>query len=160
MNKIALVPLIALLLIGCSSPKPVRTDNKVYEHFKECNLLNLEKPELPVSKEDFLKLLYGGESIIMTTQTVTSWKEEDLFRFGLGWRSDLNMAISNCKINQMKIVLNAVKGPFENIKYNTKNKTEKEALVSAYSAWENYVKSPSKETKIIFEEKASYYKNI
>ncbi|ENF25565.1 hypothetical protein ECP030481610_1306 [Escherichia coli P0304816.10] len=60
----------------------------------------------------------------------------------------------------MMIVLNAAKEPFEKLKANTKSPTEREALIKTYSAWENYVSSPSRENKNNFNEKASYYKNI
>ncbi|WP_249516456.1 hypothetical protein [Escherichia coli] len=159
MKKIALTLLSTLIITGCTAQSSAENRNSDhYAYLKKCENITLDNMPQQVNKNNFLKLLYKGEMIINTTQFITSSKQDMLVR--VGWDPDISKAIADCDIEQMMIVLNAAKEPFEKLKANTKSPTEREALIKTYSAWENYVSSPSRENKNNFNEKASYYKNI
>ncbi|EBR5511731.1 hypothetical protein ACT497_002326 [Salmonella enterica subsp. enterica serovar Glostrup] len=164
MNRLLMISFIALLT-GCASQIYHPQTYPAYESsaptvssFKKCTPLEITKHESAVTKSEFLKDINNYAMFIEVQNFISKDEEESLRKFG--WNADASSAIADCSSNQMMAALNAMKSPFNELKSKTKNKEEKKALISAYSAWEIYIKNPSPQTKQKFEEYTSYYSNL
>ncbi|HGP2816265.1 TPA: hypothetical protein ACLGW6_004546 [Salmonella enterica] len=164
MNRLFMVSFIALLA-GCSvqtyQPQPYtayQPSTATVSNLKKCKTLQIDKHEGTITKSDFLKDINNYAMFVEVQDFISKGEEEELRKFG--WNADASRAISDCSLNQMMTALNAMKSPFNELKARTKNKDERKALISAYSAWKIYIQTPTPQTKQKFEEEVSYYSNL
>ena len=159
MKKFALVLIGALSVSGCAQ---VTAQQQAKTEQSQREIAKCDTPDLPtpgsVNKDSFAKTLHmqalsaSADRFVMETKL-------DRLRL-VGWSSSTADTVGACYRSQRQARIDAVKGQFESLKASTKQKDERAALISAYSAWEAYVSSPSEALKADYQSKLSLYKNM
>ncbi|EPV5272781.1 hypothetical protein ACV67C_003343 [Salmonella enterica] len=159
-----------LLLVGCSSQLEQQNfmqesnarQQEINEKLKKGDMPNTTLPEDILTKSGFSKQLTKYAFIEKFEEIHYHHSMDTLNMQGKLYEElkDVSDAIITCSVNQVKSMVNSMQEPFEKLKKSTKNKDERKALISVFSAWEEYMRSPTNESEVIFREKLSYYKNI
>ncbi|QLJ60885.1 hypothetical protein HP475_13575 [Serratia marcescens] len=159
MKKLILVALAGLYLSGCAemNAKQEAEAQKSYADMSQCDTPKFNKNSVR-SKGDFVKEL-NSQALSASADDFVSQQKLDRLQL-VGWNDSVSSAIISCNVNTKKQRVSIMNAAFEEIKAKTKDKDEKKALISAYSSWETYVKTPSRETKSKFDNELSYYKNM
>ncbi|MEQ1976653.1 membrane lipoprotein lipid attachment site-containing protein [Xenorhabdus sp. SGI240] len=159
--------LVAMLaLSGCTQ---MIEDQNRKSHEEKISLMKCSTPEISKDyqgnkKEDFANQLNYLASSVASFNRVENIKLRTV-RLGLMNNADSKEAISSiikCTSTQKNKVLQLVQPIFENRKKLTKDKTEKEYLIKAYSEWESYIKNNSgndDQERTKYDAAISMYKN-
>ncbi|ECA5248471.1 TPA: hypothetical protein JDL67_005119 [Salmonella enterica subsp. salamae] len=138
--------ILAPLFIGGCVPTPTpRETSGAPDVFKyrpyECKIPKMEYTKNITNKREFVKALKTSSFTISADKIISG-------------------GMTDCSIQKMTTVLNAIQPAFEKIKKSTKDKDEKMALIAAYSAWRAFISSPSEQTDMNAMEKISFYENM
>ena len=160
MKKVFTTVVLAMALSACASGGSTNNAQKQakYEELSQCDL-NIDLPsQAPKNKRDFAEYLSTQARNAYADQFVIQKRIEILQM--VGWNDSVADAIATCGANRKNKRKENASGVFEAMKAGTTSTDEKQALISAYSAWEAYVTTQTPLAKQDFDSKVGYYKNM
>lgn len=160
MKKVVLVGIVAMMMAGCAEMAAQRQaeTQKSYDDIASCRMPDTQEDNGDVDKASFIDSLTSQASSSSADNFIMKTKLDRLQL--VGWNQSVSTSIVECSSKQRSARVYVMKSQFDRLKAATKNAEEKKALISAYSAWETYVTSPTDPAKQDFETKLAYYKNM
>ncbi|MDS1916132.1 hypothetical protein QSI79_22850 [Enterobacter asburiae] len=131
---------------------------KSYADIAKCESTIDYKPTANVEKGEFINGLQKEAAGASADGLIAKLKLDRLQI--VGWDKQVADSVYACKTKNTEKRVSLVQESFNTLKTKEKNKDERNALISAYSAWETYVKTLTPEAKQDFDTKLSYYKNM
>lgn len=158
-TKIA-IGLVSLTLFGCAAGVEQRNaeKQKAYSELTKCENIGGENSISTSDRASFAKALKSEAAITSLEKSTIKYKLDTLQI--IGWDNSVADAVADCAIKKKEYRISIMNKAFKDMRDKTGDTEEKKALIAAYSAWEVYLGSSSKESEQDFDNKVSYYKNM